>query len=744
MIKNRTASRHLPAVWLCLALFSVSLAPSHALADNLRAYQIEAGRLDAALSHFASQAGLTLVIDGRLTEGKTTSGLDGTYRPAKGLEQLLSGTGLQVVRQNNGSYRLKRKEGDRGATNQLEKVTVTSASASGKAVDVANAPASISVIGREELEGKSYRDITEALQDVPGVYVDDGPSGKGGTEEISIRGMDSDYTLILVDGRPQGSGQSYYNGFGAGAEFGWLPPISAIERIEVIRGPMSSLYGSDALGGVINVITKATPEHWAGSVTLERTEQENHDSGDYQQQRYYLSGPLLADTLALTVTGSRYMRDEDEIDSGYLDLDRDSNSAKLSWTPSENQTLALEAGYANQLTQGTAANTGSDSELYTVRRYQALNHDLLWGGDVSTNSYVQHEELENQTQDARYQRATANTQTTLPLGDHVLTLGGQYREQQTENPTRAIGERDLKRWDMALFAEDQWFVSDPLALTAGLRWVDDENYGSEAVPRLYAVYNLSSSWTLKGGASAGYRTPDLKEGDSNWVEGGGGPSVDGGDIGNDNLKPEKSVTYEIGAMWEADNGVQAGLTIYQTDYEDKIEKPLICDRISGSDTTCIYQGYDYEKLYRYTNVDEARIQGAEATLSFPIGARVRLDTNYSLTDSEQLSGDDKGLPLNDQPKHRANIALNWRANDAARLWAKARYKGKASQIAARSGLSEEYPSYTLVDTGMVYSLTDQLDVYGSVENLFDKEINTDDYGRILDGRRYTAGLTLNF
>ena len=264
------------------------------------------------------------------------------------------------------------------------------------------------------------------------------------------------------------------------------------------------------------------------------------------------------------------------------------------------------------------------------------------------------------------------------------------------------------------------------------------------MPRLYAVYNLSSTVTLKGGASAGYRTPDLKQGDSNWVEGGGGRSVDGGDIGNDNLKPEKSVTYEIGVMWESDNGVQAGLTVYQTDYQDKIEKPLICDRISGPDASCVYQGYDYEKLYRYTNVDEARIQGAEVTLSFPVGSRLRVDTNYTLTDSEQLNGDDKGLPLNDQPRHRANIALNWRANDATRVWAKARYKGSASQIAARSGLSEKYPGYTLVDSGLVYALTEQLDVYGSVENVFDKDINTDDYGRILDGRRYSAGLTFNF
>ncbi len=746
MMRFSTLRRRLPAAGLCLALSATVLAPLPAAAAEAREYRIEAGRLDSALSRYASEAGLTLVIDGRLTEGKTTPGLDGRYDARDGLRALLAGSGLEAVRQPNGSYRLRRAPKADNGEHRLPEVSVTSASASGRAVDVTNAPASISVISREDLEGKSYRDITQALQDVPGVYVDDGPSGKGGTEEISIRGMDSKYTLILVDGRPQGSGQSYYNGFGAGAEYGWLPPISAIERIEVIRGPMSSLYGSDALGGVINVITKGTPDQWGGSVTLERTEQENHKSGDYQQQRYYLSGPLIEDTLGFTVSGSRYQRDEDQIEGGYRDLDRDNTTAKLSWTPGDDQTLSLEAGYADQTTIGTVENTGGrgDSELYTVRRHQALSHDLLWAGDVSSKSYVQREELENQTQNALYERITANTQTAIPLADHVLTVGGQYREQKTENPSRAIGESTLERWDMALFAEDQWFVTEPLALTAGLRWVDDENYGSEAVPRAYAVYNFTPQFTLKGGVSAGYRTPDLKQGDSNWVEGGGGPSTDGGDIGNDDLKPEKSLTYELGALWDGYNGVQAGLTVFHTDYDDKIEKPLICDRVSGPDATCVYQGYDYEKLYRYTNVDEARVRGAEVTFSFPVGYSVRVDTNYTFTDSEQLSGDNKGNPLNNQPRHRANVGVNWRVNDAARLWTKARFKGKAEQVAGRGGLTDEYPSYTLVDTGVIYGLTERVEVYGSVYNVLDKDVDSENFGRVLDGRRYSAGVTVNF
>src|SRR5699024_9533078 len=133
----------------------------------------------------------------------------------------------------------------------------------------------------------------------------------------------------------------------------------------------------------------------------------------------------------------------------------------------------------------------------------------------------------------------------------------------------------------------------------------------------------------------------------------------GGDIGNSDLKPEKSLTYEVAALWQGDTGMNASVTLYHTDYKDKIEKPLICDRVTGPDPSCIYQGHDYEKLYQYTNVDEARVRGAELTFGFPVSYSVRVETSYTFTDSEQLSGANEGLPLNDQPRHRANLSVNW-------------------------------------------------------------------------------------
>ena len=116
---------------------------------------------------------------------------------------------------------------------------------------VKDAPASISVITREDLERLPYREVTDALLEIPGVTV---TPGEGNSRDISIRGMAPQYTLILVDGKRLSSRESRTNG-GSISEGGLLPPLEAIERIEVVRGPMSSLYGSDAMGGVVNVST---------------------------------------------------------------------------------------------------------------------------------------------------------------------------------------------------------------------------------------------------------------------------------------------------------------------------------------------------------------------------------------------------------------------------------------------------------------------------------------------------------
>ena len=180
--------------------------------------------------------------------------------------------------------------------------------ASGFEQELKDAPASISVVTRKELETKNFRDLAEALQGVEGIDVMGG-TGKTGGLDISIRGMPSDYTLILIDGRRQNvAGDVTPNGFGA-ALTSFMPPLSAIERIEVIRGPMSTLYGSDAMGGVVNIITRKVGKEWGGEVSVGMGLPQDSEWGSQYKGSFYINGPIKQDLLGLAVRGSTFSRD---------------------------------------------------------------------------------------------------------------------------------------------------------------------------------------------------------------------------------------------------------------------------------------------------------------------------------------------------------------------------------------------------------------------------------------------------
>ena len=326
----------------------------------------------------------------------------------------------------------------------LSDIVVT---ASGFEQMIADAPATITVIPKEELEGKAYRNVTDALQDIPGVSIEGGAGGKLESTNITIRGMSESYVLFLVDGKPLGaSSEAYYNGFGGGAQVNWLPPVSAIERIEVIRGPMSSLYGSSALGGLITSITQKLSDTWTGSVTLDGTLQEHSDSGNAYQGNYYLSGPLVHDRLGLTLYGSRYQRQEDNIQAGYARQRIISNNARFDWILNGNHSLRLEAGRTTTDNRRTEK-SGGPSDMNNERVNYGLTHYWDWGNNNNTETYVINEEvkIENGTNESKYKSTIINTKTLIPLEAHLLSVGAEYRTEETDHDaSRFPGSKALK------------------------------------------------------------------------------------------------------------------------------------------------------------------------------------------------------------------------------------------------------------------------------------------------------------
>lgn len=626
----------------------------------------------------------------------------------------------------------------------LNDIVVT---ASGYEQQLIEAPASITVIGKEQLEGKYYRDVTDALQDIPGVSIEGGAGGKLESTSINIRGLGEQYTLFMVNGKPLGaSGEAYYNGFGSATQFGWLPPMSAIERIEVIRGPMSSLYGSSALAGVINIITKkATAREWSGTVSYDRLLHEDGDAGGANQARYYLSGPLVQEHLALSVYGSRHHRDEDEIVGGYPEKTAVDNTALLDIVLNDMHSFQLEAG-RNESDNERTEKSGAAGDMDNVRTHYGITHDLNWGDNIRTTTFATtaKEEIENGSSESTYSNDLINSKTVIPLERHTITVGGEYKWETIEHDQgRFYGaDMELERWQRALFIEDEYYLTDAFSLTAGLRYDENEHYGEEIIPRLYGVYRFSDEWVLKGGVSGGYKAPSLKQADSSIVENAGrGRSYD---MGNSDLKPESSINYELGLMWDAVNGIRSGATVFFTEFEDKIDKRLFCTSPASAPTCTVNGIAPRQTINQYVNQDAAELSGVELFFNMPLGERVDLKTNYTFSDSEitesEASPDDVGKPFNNLPKHMFNVGLDWRATDSLNLWTKARYK---SETVSDEDLKQR-PAYTLVDLGGLYRVNKHLDVYAGLYNVFDKDISSEDYGKTLDGRRLNVGVSLSF
>ena len=701
----------------------------------------------------------------------------------------------------------------------LDQVVVTAAGFEQKLTD---APASISVITREELKKRPYITLVDAVRDLEGVDVGE-TSDKTGQKTISIRGMGSDYTLILIDGRRQNNhGDIYPNSFG-GNQFNHIPPLDMIERIEVIRGPASTLYGADALGGVINIITRKVSTHWTGSATLGHNIQENSDFGSDTTLDFTLSGPLVADLLGMTLRGARYERDAStpeyesitapdgtvfERSLGFggggktVDNTNKELGVTLSFTPTDSQSLLLDIDRSEQVYDNTPFinNLGTESyPLGTVdgiaglwraspqagyardqeftRDQWAITHHGDWSfgrsfvaisrvetdnhgrtlpltvaerllhkqifqgtGPYAGMSVDERKALMLETFLPRPKRTLQSSQYTLdakidmPMGaNHHVVFGGQAIDGELDDGVFGMEQgdegagvvQDHRMW--SLFAEDNWTPTDALTVTAGLRHDDHNTFGSQLSPRLYANYTLSPTWVIKGGVSTGFKTPkttDLYDGVTGFGGQGTIPFV-----GNPDLQPETSVNSEVALYWNSEQGDHNfNITLFNNDFKDKIargETNQSCAQTGGV-RPCANLG-DYELLgygsyAQNINIGKARVRGVEVAGGYAILDSLALRANYTWTDSEQLSGASKGLPLTNTAEHMANATLDWSASDAFAMQLIAerrseRYRG--SQDAAGNPLY--YQGYTVLHLAAQYRFSERVSFSARINNLLDKD-----------------------
>ncbi len=636
---------------------------------------------------------------------------------------------------------------------RLSPVVVT---ATGAPVDLRDAPASISVITREDIERQPTNDLATVLRRIPGVTGGYGPEGEA--SKIKLRGLPDQYTLILVDGKRVGSSAdtNYRRDLGR-QDLNWITP-DLIERIEVVRGPMSSLYGSDAMGGVINIITRKTGGSWAGSVTSNYTLAEDSDRGDAYQLGFSGSGPL-TDTLGLRLSGSVSQQDPDETDElGAGGFENQNIDAQLNWDFTPSQNLALDLGYGKQRAESSSKTDEEGEPLQDAwgatkleRRSIGLTHEGDWGFGRSTLAIYQNEfknEIDDGKSDSTEQFIDGSFNLPVDfLFPQAITIGGQWKREKLTN-TQTIGTvpvdyegnpvsgATVDGDTSALFIEDEIYLLDNLSLTLGLRGDFHDEYGSHASPRAYLVYHPLPEWTLRGGVARGFRAPSLTEstaGAATFSRGFGCTSliplgyVSGGCYmaGNPDLEPETSTNYEVGVGYHNDDGWDLGLTYFHTDFKNKIDyAPL-----------GFFNGQWWTQMQ---NAEKARTQGLEGSAVVPVVDSLIWRTNFTyMIEAKNLT---TGADLLSTPEWSVWSALDWQATETISAEFSADYASK--QLGGGDTFAKAYVLFNL--TG-AYQLNENLTLRAGVLNIANEDTadngSTDFY---VPGRRYFAGLTARF
>jgi len=621
---------------------------------------------------------------------------------------------------------------------ELEPLVITATMSETALSDV---PASVTVIDREQLNQRPIQDLSEALRGSPGVDL----SSVGLTRRgVRIRGMDSDYTLTLINGRRINAASDAI----AHADFdlGWLP-MAAIERIELVRGPMSSLYGSEALGGVVNMITRSATDEWKGSASLGGGFVDNGRGGDTQQLGLYLGGPLIKDRVGLSVYGESRRRQEifDRSDKQLSEQEgRNATSGgfTLSLTPNEAQRLDLDYLRGEEKRTRHALESGRTPFYYRshdrIERQQlSLTHHGHWQwGDSLLRGYRSTLEKTN----SRSAGAAGRPQKLVDdtLDGHVsvdvgafqrLTTGGEWRREHLEDNTVSNrGEAQLIH--RAWFVQDEVQITNDWSLTLGSRADHHQQFGWHHSPRLYSLWHLSHGFSVKGGVGKGFKAPTLKQLSPEYsaIGGGNGFTI----VGNPDLKPETVTSYELGLNWQ-DESRSAGVTLFQNNLKNLIQTLCVAN--------CNRRGPTQRR--EYTNINRARLRGAELAAQSELVAGFSVQGNYTWLSAKDLQS---GERLTERARHRGAATLSYQPINAFRVALRSEYNGSQQVNSTALRRRVNLPAYWLHALDASYQFSQNLSLRGSVENLGNKTLYDDSslYPYAEVGRAYHLSLSFNF
>ena len=608
-------------------------------------------------------------------------------------------------------------------TQSLSPVVVT-ATRSERAIDESTVP--IEVVAREELDLTHARTLKQALENVPGLQLRE-VHGKSGFE-LSLQGLSADQVLVLIDGLPISAST------GSTVDLSQYL-LTQVERVEVVKGASSAQYGSAAMGGVVNVITRRMQPGWGGTVAV--------DAGSYGRQndsgrsasansrharfdlaggtstwRLGLSGDVLDDA-GFGLHPAEWVRQGDA--SKRIQL-----AARGEWLPRTGMRFWAEAGRYTEADVQRYAYFVPPHYVPQRKTEDITRHRAVLGGDWRLDSGVR---LQVKAVSERYDSASQAYSDAVGVGqrrsvqqtDHITTqielpawgpqlwmLGTDWHREtlnQTRNGASELGLRGrVQRSSREVFVQNNILWSDRWEVLLGMRGQHDSDFGGHAAPKVSVRGNVfeQGDWkgVLRASIGMGYRVPNLKERHYLFDHSALGYVV----VGNPLLQPESSTslqwggTLSLGRTWSLD--VNA--------FHNRIKHMIQTDLANATTVNGV-------TAYTYANVARARTAGIESSLRWRATPALQWQLGYTRTATRDLV---QGGELTRRPRDMVRLGVDWKAQPGTTVALRARYQSD-ELVSAASGARS--PAWSALDLSLNHEMGDGLTLFIGANNLFDRQ-----------------------
>ncbi len=636
-------------------------------------------------------------------------------------------------------------------SDELESIEVTTGTRTAKMLS--EAPIKTEIVTAKEIENTHARDVSDAIKNIPGLMIKE-THGKQG-QSVWIQGFNSDRVLILIDGEPMTSSM------GQTVDLSQLS-TSDIKSIEILKGAASALYGSQAMGGVINIKTKSPKEGLHNKVGVEIGTYGNKSpnekpttllstSSSYKNKDYFVSAHLdyLYDSGVVLDDISSYdlpQRKRVNFNAEYRTLGKhqfyirpryyyeDSYKPFTSFSPGIGDVDEVREEDVNKF----RLSLGSDSELDNMDRVKTS----LFAERYNSNSY-QNKTATPYIESSRYATidlVQGEVQFDTTLSDtHLLTMGMQARynalDQSTKKETSTGSQTNDEMVGKASvyaiegYVQDDWFIADNLELLPGLRYQYDNDFGSYVSPKLSLFYTPHQDgrdrFNIRLSYGNGYRVPGIKERYYVFDQSQAGVML----IGNPNLIPETSHSYQFSMEYLSSHDYSLAVNLYYNDIKNLID-------LKKNVPLSIIRGL---QMYEYENVDEAYTTG------FEFESSIKFFQNYSLNGGyTYLYAKDKKTKkyLTDRPEHQFKTTF---AYDTKKTNAQISLNYESEQYVDSDNLLKS-PAQTLIDLRVTRHLSDAWNIYAGVNNLLDEFRNVGDVNDVGSNnpRYYFVGTNYEF